>query len=320
MDNQHLLKIRKDKIKMKKLELSEIKTRIEERFPNEKFEIINYDGMGSPGSVKCCNCGKIIFINRFGNFLAPSKKYGCSECQSILKIKQKENMEEILKYYDIIDSFVKDTHTNYVCKCKNCGHLRTTTLKNLTNSLECGCVTGVKRNRTPEEFLKEVNENSSKGKYTLIGEYKNQTKPVLLRHDCGFIWKARPADVVHGRSLCPKCARTRSKGELFIENLLKEYNIDYQAEKRLENSLQRFDFYLENDKKKIAIEYNGAQHYIETNYFNADLKTFQERDKKKSEYCKQNNIELFIIPYTSSKEEIIKIIQEIVNKFNDQSI
>ena len=94
--------------------------------------------------------------------------------------------------------------------------------------------------------------------------------------------------------------------------------IDFYVEKPLDNnSKQRFDFYLENINHKIAIEYNGMQHYKETDFFVSDLKTFQERDKRKAEYCKQNNIELYIIPYTYSENEIKETLLKIIDKFND---
>lgn len=303
---------------MRKLTISEIQERIKNRFPDEEFEIITYTSLGDFGSVKCCNCGKIIDINKFSNFFAPSKKYGCSACQSEFTAKREEGMAKILKKYDIVGEYVKDTHKNYDFKCKNCGHIRSTTPRNLLRFLECGCQTGVKRARTAQEFIDEANANSIDGRYTLVGEYVNQTTPVLLKHSCGFIWKVRPGDVVHGRSRCPKCCRKRSKGELLIENLLSSYNIDFYMEKLLDNgSKQRFDFYLENKKHKIAIEYNGLQHYEETNFFVGDLATFQERDKRKAQYCKEQNIDLYIIPYTASERKITKIISDIIDKFND---
>ena len=303
---------------MRKIELSEFKSRIKERFPNESFTVLKYSSLGEYGEIKCDNCDRIITLTKAGNFLAKTKKFGCSECQSKLVKKQKEVMEEILKRYNILDSYVIDTHKHYKLQCKECGHIRTTTPRNIGRFLECGCKTGVKRERTPEEFIQEVNQYSVDGTYELVGDYINQTTPVLLRHSCGFIWKTRPGEVIHGKSRCPKCSRKRSRGEKLIENYLKESGIEFEVEKLLDNnSRQRFDFYLENFKYKIAIEFNGEQHYKETNYFSTNLETLQERDKRKAEYCLQNNIELVIIPYTLSDNEIYKILQNIINKFND---
>lgn len=182
---------------------------------------------------------------------------------------------------------------------------------------DCSCITGVKRKRTPEEFINEVNQYAVEGFYELVGNYQDQITPVLLRHSCGFIFDVRPQDIIHGRSRCPKCRRKRSKGELLIERLLKDKGIEFWVEKQLDNSKQRFDFYMENEKHKIAIEYNGAQHYVETNFFSTSLKDQQERDNKKKKYCEEKNIKLYSIPYTMTPSEIESYIFKIVDKFND---
>ena len=88
-------------------------------------------------------------------------------------------------------------------------------------------------------------------------------------------------------------------------------------EKRLDNSKQRFDFYLENSKHKIAIEYNGMQHYHETTYFYPTLAEQQERDERKKKYCEEHGILLYVIPYTYSNQDIIQELESIINKFND---
>lgn len=76
-------------------------------------------------------------------------------------------------------------------------------------------------------------------------------------------------------------------------------------------SQQRFDFYLPSDGNPIAIEFNGEQHYRETDFFKGSLEVFQERDERKKKYCEENNITLITIPYWYSKEDIIKTINSI---------
>lgn len=304
----------------KKVTLEEMKKRIKQRYPNENFEILEYTGVKKPGKVKCLSCGKEIIINSFDNFFAKSKKFGCYQCQNPKAIKREQGFLEIQKHYDILETFtiLTDTHLHYKVQCKKCGYVRSTNLRNLMKNLECGCETGVLRNRSQEEFINEVNKYSLDGTYELISEYKNQTTPVLLKHSCGFIWQVRPSDVIHGRTRCPKCGPKRSKGELLITKELKERDINFYVEYPLKNgSRQRFDFYLENDKHKIAIEYNGKQHYEEIAFFKTTLKELQERDQRKAKYCKENNIDLYIIPYTYSKEKIKQTLLEIINKFND---
>ena len=315
MDNQHFF-TKENKI-MKKLTMQELEQRIKERFPEEEFKIIEYNGStAKPATLQCCTCGEYIHVSKFNNFLIHTKAYGCKNCHGLWRERERK-LNEIKEKYDIIDTFVKGTHTYYRIKCKNCGHERVSTLNTLYRHLECGCKTNVFRGRTGEEFIKQANEHCPDGYYELIGEYKNQITPTLIKHSCGFIWKVRPADMINGRAFCPKCGKKRSRGERIIENTLKELNVDFQAEKRLENSLQRFDFYLENEKYKIAIEFNGRQHYEEVKYFSCDLKEYQKRDERKREYCEKNNITLYVIPYIATDQEIKDRVKDIVKKFND---
>ena len=143
-----------------------------------------------------------------------------------------------------------------------------------------------------------------------MSKYVNQTTKVLLKHDsCGFIWSVRPSDVLNGRSRCPKCGRIESKGAKFVTNELRSLGIPFDKEHQLNNSLQRFDFYIETPFHKIAIEYNGKQHYEENNYFSKSLEEQQRLDERKREYCKRHNIILVEIPYWMKEEEISNLLK-----------
>lgn len=281
----------------------EFETRIARRFPTEKFTIIKYESTGKPMIIKCEQCGEEIEVSKANNFLAPTKAYGCKNCHGLWR-EREEKLAKIKEKYDILDTFVKDTHTHYHIRCKKCEHERTATLSDLIRHLDCGCTTNVYRNRTPEEFLKHLNEHQN-NEYELVSDYKNQITKVLIRHiPCGFIWNVRPADVINGRAHCPKCAIKESYGVKLIVRLLNEFDIKFQQEKQLNNSRQRFDFYIEYSNLKIAIEYNGSQHYNETNYFATTLRQQQERDNRKRQYCVDNNIKLIEIPYYYLDEQI----------------
>lgn len=293
---------------MRKITLEEVNERIKIRFPEEKFEVIEFNGMGQAGKIKCSKCEKIIKINKFSNFFAKNKRYGCVNCNGLWR--EREKKEKCIKdFYEILDTEIKDTHTYYHVKCKKCGHERNTTLANLMKNLMCGCETKVYRNRTPEEFINEANKYYN-NELELIGEYKNQLTKILLRHTpCGMIWSVRPADIIHGRSHCPKCRMIESQGEKTIREILEKNNIVFEQEKNLEGSRQRFDFYL--PEYNLAIEYNGRQHYECIEFFHKTQEEFEkdkERDERKKQYCLDNNIGLLIIPYTLKLDEIENII------------
>lgn len=296
---------------LKKVTQDEYLNRIKERFPEESFQVIQYDSLGKQAIIKCNQCQENIVVSRASNFLAPNKAYGCKNCHGLWKARE-EKFKEIERLYTFKEIGVRDTHKLYEFTCKNCGHVRKTTLNNLYRHLDCGCKTKVLRGRTEEEFLQEVNKNCRSGYYTLESQYINQTTKVLLRHSCGFIWSVRPGDVIHGKSFCPQCGRKYSKGACFIRDILNKNNIKFEQEKRLNDSLQRFDFYFELNRRKIAIEYNGEQHYKDNNFFSVSLEVQQERDQRKEQYCLDNDIELYIIPYYMKNEDIIKTINNII--------
>lgn len=300
-----------------KITLDEFNRRIKMRFPQENFKVIKYEGYSKPAQIRCEQCNKIIQINEAHNFLAKNKRYGCVECHGY-KNQREDFLEQIQQKYNIINTTVKDTHTYYTIKCKYCGHERTSTLKNLIKHLDCGCSTGTKRHRTGNEFIDEVNAKNIM-QYELVSNYVNQTTKVLVKHkDCGFIFKAWPHDLTTPNKIhCPKCIKRISTGEHLIAHYLTKYNIPYEMQKQVGDTRQRFDFYININNQKFAIEYNGAQHYENIPYFHNSLKETQERDARKEKYCAENNIRLIVIPYTMKPNTIEEIIKNLFCEFND---
>lgn len=116
---------------------------------------------------------------------------------------------------------------------------------------------------------------------------------------------------------CNKC--NRSLGELKIENILDERKINYKVEFIFEDLKYkyplRFDFAILNiNNIKFLIEFNGKQHYNYFPVFHKSERDFEEsliRDQLKIDYCKENNIKLYIIKYDDNLEvELEKIIKE----------
>lgn len=62
-----------------------------------------------------------------------------------------------------------------------------------------------------------------------------------------------------------------------------------------------------NDELKLAVEYNGIQHYKYTPYFHKTKETFHNqkyRDYIKRQLCRENGICLIEVPYTVKNDEI----------------
>ena len=284
----------------------EFSKRIQLRYPNEKFQIIDYTTASNPFTIQCLNCKKILHYPQAKNFLAKHKKAGCSECNG-LYAKNKANIEKMQEKYIVLDNNKKDAAGNiwYTCKCKNCGRIATHRLQSFIDN-QCRCESP--GNHYTENEFKERLYQEYGNEYILLSPFTGVNNKSLFKHSCGFAWSSTPGHILYNKVGCPKCCRKQSKGCKIIEQQLQLLNITYETEKLLENSLQRFDFYFEINHKKYAIEYNGEQHYKYNAFFHdndiTNFEKYQERDRKKIQYCKDNNIELIIIPYTFTNTEI----------------
>lgn len=72
-----------------------------------------------------------------------------------------------------------------------------------------------------------------------------------------------------------------------------------------------------NDDLKLAVEYNGVQHYKYNSFFHKNREAFYNqkyRDYMKREMCNKNNITLIEVPHTVKVEDIKKYL---INKLNN---
>lgn len=281
----------------KKISAQNFSSRIKDRFPEETFQILSYSGTGNPLSVKCENCGQIITVSKAVNFLAKNKAYGCVNCHGLWR--QREKKWDAIKqnYFVEQTDFVSCTHKVYRFTCKKCGTVRTGTMNNILLHPLCRC-DGQTNNWTTEELKKVLVD-----RYEVLDSPSHITDKTKLRcKRCGMIWITRLSDVIyHEMSGCPNChaLEAQSIGAKFVNDCLDEIGIEYEREKRVGDTLMRFDFFIPS--KNIAIEYNGAQHYKFVKIYhinNEGFKKHKERDKKKALYCEQNGIKLLVIPYT----------------------
>lgn len=99
----------------------------------------------------------------------------------------------------------------------------------------------------------------------------------------------------------------RSIGEQKVFDYLENKNILFEEQKKFDGCVGykrklSFDFYL--PKEKIAIEFNGRQHYDPVEYFGGinKLKIQQEYDRRKSKFAAKLGIKLITIPYWQLNE------------------
>ena len=200
----------------------------------------------------------------------------------------------------------KEGRAQWLCKCK-CGNTTVVLGKHLRsgNTKSCGCY---QKERAAQANMDRVGTLVGKkfGKLTVIAENGfithtsgKRSRIYYCECDCGNIVPAAQHQYLAYGDLT-SCGCIRSKGEYQIEQLLKEHNISYIREYSFEDLVDdlplRFDFAIfKNDKLDALIEFQGEQHYNQSNGFYNE--TIIEHDKMKVEYCKKNNIRLIIINY-----------------------
>lgn len=305
---------------MKGITQKEFEKRIEERYSNEKFEIIEYMTSSKPCKIKCLSCGKILEYPQAKNFLAKHKIAGCSNCQG-LRAKNKQNIDLVKEKYDILNVERQNSKLLYTCRCKICGRISTHALDSFINN-HCRCESPG-NHYTEQEFKMRLQEEYG-DEYLLLSPFTGVNHKTLFKHICGFAWSTTPAHLLYNHCGCPKCSYKSSKGVKIIEKALSILQIPYEREKFLENSLQRFDFYLEYNNQVYAIEYNGKQHYEYVPFLHGnDVHNFektQERDMRKAKYCFEHNIQLIVIPYTLSNSQIKEYINNLFSSSTTSSL
>ena len=129
---------------------------------------------------------------------------------------------------------------------------------------------------------------------------KRNTGGVIYWHckcECGQEKDVLGTSLRSGRSLSCGLHSNISKGNVKIADLLDEANIQYTTEKKFLTCKDKkelpFDFFV-NDE--YLIEYDGQQHFDQDSIFDYDYT--HHHDEIKNNWCKENNIPLFRIPYT----------------------
>lgn len=256
-----------------------------------------------------CHCGKefdAIGDNlRSGN----TKSCGCTQNNLDALVGQKINDWYVIKEVSKISG-----QRRFLCRCK-CGTTKEIFGTHLIRgkSKSCRkCREHSYQDLTNEIFgyLQVVSEN--KEKYSSKTHYWNCR--CLL---CGYMTVAS-TNSLHSNNKT-SCGCLKSKGEQTIIEILCKEHIDYKKEYVFDNlkskhdQYLRFDFALFNNQTlKCLIEFQGEQHYRNTfgipqDEWNENI----ERDNQKKEFCKENNIVLYIIKFD---EDVRGKMEEIINE------
>ena len=191
--------------------------------------------------------------------------------------------------------------TAYKCKCIECNQIKTYRKSNIINGPGCHECSGTLGGRGYREW-----KVGQKFGYIEVLDVGTRDGYILGRCECGTIrefslqhLKGRKG---HSRTISCGC-KQKSSGELKIENVLKENNINFKQQYQITDfSLYSlFDFAIFDDDNNLIklIEFDGEQHFKPIEHFGGEekFKIQQERDERKNKYCEENNLNLLRIPY-----------------------
>lgn len=301
---------------------------------HDKFEIKvqkmhgnNYEILGryvnnrTPVKTKHNICG-YVWDAHPNLLIAKTKKdkVYCPFCSGTIKLTNRMFIERV---FDLVgdEYVVLEEYKNNKTKLKirhntqECAHEYYVSPNSfLSHNSRCPkCFGNIKR--TTEEFKKIVFELEGEN-YKVLGEYINCATPLKMQHTkCGNEFMVRPDKFTGINQRCPFCSNN-SIGELKISDFLKKKNIFHITQYRFNDCRNilslPFDFAIfEEDKLKILIEYDGKQHFIPNEFFGGEIgfERTKQNDSIKNQYCKDNNIPFYRIPYWKLKD-----IELILNK------
>lgn len=277
---------------------------------------------------KCqCDCGNFKSVRTYDLTHGKTKSCGCLRNEKVREaIGNKLEGQQFGKLTVLkqVDSILEDSgqlRTAWLCRC-DCGEeviVKTINLKS-GDTKSCGCwnlekLSSKKKNLTNIRFGKLIPFEIDNEKMTNRKDY--DTKAYWkCRCDCGSICTVSSNNLIQGKTL--SCGCEKSQGEVLITEALK--NSDWMVKKEYQfldlygDKLPlRFDFAIFKEGKLLfLIEYQEEQHFYPVEFFGG-VETFnkqQEYDKRKSDYCKNKQLPLIIIPYYDKDKISIDYIKE----------
>ena len=241
--------------------------------------------------------------------------YGCKECANEkLTLSQEEFIKKCReKHGDKYDySKVKyvNSKTKVIIVCPKHGEFSVTPnhfIKCENKHIrECPKCAIEKRIRAAEEIIKEAKEiHGDKYDYSRF-EYKGKNHKVCIicpKH--GEFWQ-EPYNHLKGHG-CPYCAAENNVFETKLFNSLKNDfpELEFVHSYRDKTVFNRLEIDIFSEKFKIAIEYQGAQHYKPIEIYGGErrFKRQIELDGLKKKVCEENNILLLAFSYDKKEKQ-----------------
>lgn len=260
-------------------------------------------------AVRCKKCGREW--SPIASSIANTGT-GCLHCTSLkrgnaLHITTEEfkaRMAKASPLVEVIGEYRSSTDKVHV-KCLVCGHEWLALPSNLLKTHGCReCMrakTSTRCKATHDKFVQKLlNAHPEISVAECEGNvYRSSSDHMLFECSQGHRFYAAPHHAVSPIFGCPLCKESR--GEQRVRLYLENNGIPFESQKRFEGCANvrklPFDFYIESIK--MAIEFDGEQHYIPIEWFGGkqNLQEVQIRDEIKTKYCLDNGIALVRIPY-----------------------
>lgn len=271
-------------------------------------------------------CGHDNYI-RYSDF---RKGHRCRSCGI------KRRAENSKFKYDEVIKKIFDVHGNNIelinfngftksCdfKCNVCGKEWSTAPTTVVNDgTGCPACAKLKGGKTRTISLDEAYERlkNFKQEIEIINYMNMKSRADFKCKICGNTWNSYAYSVLIEGTGCPICKQ--SKGEKLVRLYCEDKNIEFISQyifpdcKNI-NPLP-FDFYL--PEYNLCIEVNGDQHYRSVDYFGGEeaFEKRKQRDNIKFDYCKENNINFLVLPYSdeSNIEKIIIMLEDKLTELN----
>ena len=233
-----------------------------------------------------------------------NKKYTLEYCMRIAAAKGGKCLS---KKYD-----GKDAPLLWECSC---GYRWETSLHSLTSMKSwCPSCAGCAKH-TIDECKKVAEARNGK---CLSSEYSGLRDKLRWECSCGYQWEANFSGVLHGQTWCPKCALLKTQKTIFDivkESVCGPIYCDSKPFKWLINhdTRSRLQIDIWCPGLKLAIEYDGGQHFIPVRFGNIskekatkNLEMCQARDAIKDKLIAEHPEEVEYFIRFSYKEKITK--------------
>lgn len=248
-------------------------------------------------------CPKGHIYERNWNSFQQGKR--CPYCSPMSKINKKKTISQINEIalkdgYEFLEKEWISAKYKMKCKCPR-NHIFEINWNNFKGGKRCRYCRDEDK-RLSYDYVKEYVEKEGYVLHTEV--YVGSKQSLLFECPKGHIYEATFDAFKHHNRRCPHCKK--SSGETKVREILEKFNVEYVQEYKIKECrniyVLPFDFYLPT--LNVLIEYDGQQHFKPVSFGNDDekaIKEFKQRqinDNIKTQYCKDNNIELRIVKYS----------------------